>query len=44
VEYRSLRRRGLEVSAIDLGREHLNHRSRNTVVSIVHETVELLAP
>jgi predicted aldo/keto reductase-like oxidoreductase len=40
VEYRRLGRTGLEVSTIGLGTEYLNHRSRNTVVSVVHEAVE----
>ncbi len=40
MEYRKLGSTGATVSVIGLGTEYLNHRARNTVVSVVREAVE----
>jgi predicted aldo/keto reductase-like oxidoreductase len=40
MEYRTLGRTGLEVSAIGLGTEYLNGQPRETVVSVVREAIE----
>ena len=41
MEYRKLGRTGLDVGVIGLGMEYLHKRSRETVVSVVREAIEL---
>jgi predicted aldo/keto reductase-like oxidoreductase len=40
VEYRKLGKTGLKVGVIGLGTEYLNRKSRNTVISVVHEAID----
>lgn len=40
MEYRRLGKTGLKVGVIGLGTEYLNKKSRNTVISVVHEAID----
>lgn len=40
MNFRKLGKTGLDVSVIGLGTEYLNRKSRNTVVSVIHEAID----